>query len=410
MLGDERGRPGATGALRPRGQRESSRPQRGLPSAGRGGRLSAGAAGEDPVRLERMAQRLLAWYDEHGRTLPWRGLRDPYPIWVSEIMLQQTRVETVLPHFERFLARFPSLASLAAASDEEARAQWSGLGFYRRAHNLHRAARRVVAERGGALPADPAYVASLPGVGRYTLGAILSAAFDLPLPIVDGNVTRILARAFLVTGDPRRGEPQRRLWALAQALLPATRPGDTNQALMDLGATVCAPRGPACQRCPWASDCQGRATGAPERLPERAAAPLVPTVRRVALRLARPDGALLLVQRPAEGLLASLWELPSAEPAEGESDDACAAALARRCGLSAPLERRGLAEHRFSHRHWRVQTYAAAAGGQVGWPEGPQRWATPGDFAALGVPTATRKVLAAAERAAPAQLGLGFGD
>ncbi|MDY0061612.1 MAG: A/G-specific adenine glycosylase [Myxococcota bacterium] len=356
------------------------------------GRDGAPAAGVDPAVL---APLLVPWYRIHRRELPWRDEPDPYRIWVSEIMLQQTRVDTVRRHYERFLARFPAVGDLAAANDEEVRAAWSGLGFYRRAANLHAGARQVVAEHGGVVPRDPDVLGRLPGIGRYTVGAILSAAHDLRLPILDGNVERVLCRLYRVAGDPRSSGNRRLLWSLAEALLPARGAGEVNQALMDLGATCCTPRTPGCDRCPLCRVCLARAGGEAEAFPEPRRRPPVGEVWRVALGCRRPDGSFLLVQRPAGGLLAGLWELPALErPAEDGAEPA-AEGLAARCRAEAPV-RAGHVAHVFSHRRWRVDVFVAQASPATGWDESPCCWVREDDLRDLGVPTATRKLLQAA--------------
>lgn len=214
-----------------------------------------------------MRDALLAWYDAHARDLPWRRTRDPYAVWVSEVMLQQTRVETVVPYYERFLARFPTVEALAAAAEEEVLAAWSGLGYYRRARLLHAGVREVVARHGGRVPEDAAARRALPGVGAYTAGAIGSIAFDREEPLVDGNVARVLARVHGVGTPLGRADTEARLWAEAARLVRGPRPGALNQALMELGATVCTPRAPRCGACPIAARCEARARGDVEALP-----------------------------------------------------------------------------------------------------------------------------------------------
>jgi A/G-specific adenine glycosylase len=347
-----------------------------------------------------LADPLLAWYRQNRRDLPWRHNRDPYRIWVSELMLQQTRVDTVLRYYERFLRQFPDVQTLASASEEAVRAAWSGLGFYRRARNLHQGAKTLVREHGGQFPNTAEAVRALPGVGRYTTGAILSHAFDARLPIVDGNVTRVLARLFRLHGDPRSSRVQKRLWALAEAVLPDRDCGDFNQALMDLGATICTPKNPSCRLCPLQAHCQAFARGQIHRFPGATAKAQVQHQRRVALALVRADGRILLIQRPPKGLLAELWELPSAELADGEDEGELVRSLAQRCRAStaAPPLRLGTAEHRFSHRHWSTAVYRAPAHDRSRAPDHqlPARWLHPEDVGSLGLPTATRKTLAVA--------------
>ena len=206
--------------------------------------------------LTEVSRRLLDWYARAARSLPWRGESDAYAVWVSEIMLQQTRVETVIPYYERWLKRFPTLAALAEADEQDVLRLWEGLGYYSRARNLHRAARVVMAEHGGTLPSERAALERLPGIGRYTAGAIASMAFGLDEAALDGNIRRVLARVENVSLPARSPEGERRLWELAQAHLPPGRAGDYNQALMDLGATICTPAKPACLICPLAEVCQ----------------------------------------------------------------------------------------------------------------------------------------------------------
>ena len=201
---------------------------------------------------------LLSWFERCHRDLPWRRNRDPYAIWVSEIMLQQTQVATVIPFFKRFLETFPTLADLAAAKEEQVLRLWEGLGYYRRARDLHRAARQMVAEHGGQIPQEPAILRTLPGIGRYTVGAILSQAFDRRLPILEANSQRVLCRLFGRREDPRRGPARRWLWEMAETLLPTRRVGAFNQALMELGALVCTPAAPQCAVCPVAVLCTAR--------------------------------------------------------------------------------------------------------------------------------------------------------
>ncbi len=343
-----------------------------------------------------VAPALLAWYDAGHRTFPWRGIDDLYRIWVSEIMLQQTRIRTVLErgYYKRFLERFPTVAALAAADEDDVLAAWSGLGFYRRARNLHAAARVVVAEHGGAVPEDPEALGALPGVGRYTVGAILSSGRNARLPIVDGNVIRVLTRAYAVDGAIDRAATQRRLWELADAVLPEDRPGDFNQALMDLGATVCTPAGPSCGGCPLASGCRAREAGAQEDYPRPGKRTKVTFEVRAAVLLTREDGRFGLRRRPADGLLPNLWELPAATVGDGADPADVAADVA-----GAEVAFCGVAEHRFSHRHWTTHTFAAPATSAAAAVGGAAlRWVTADDLAGLGLPTASRRPIELALR------------
>ncbi len=234
---------------------------------------------------EDLTRRLLDWYDASKRELPWRATADAYRVWVSEIMLQQTQVATVLPYYERFLAAFPTVSRLAEAPLDEVLRLWSGLGYYRRARSLHAAARVVVERHGGSFPSALEAALALPGVGRYTAGAVLSIAYGLRLPAVDANAERVLSRVFVIEGDTRVGPAKRDLHAIAAKTAPADRPGDHNQALMELGARLCTPRRPQCTECPLADLCQARASGMEERFPApRPRTPIVRVDRRFFVR------------------------------------------------------------------------------------------------------------------------------
>lgn len=263
-----------------------------------------------PATLNR---RLLAWYDRHRRKLPWRAAKgrraDPYRVWLSEIMLQQTTVATVGPYYARFLARFPSLKTLARAPLDDVLGLWSGLGYYARAHNLHACAQEIVSEFGGRFPEDEARLRKLPGIGRYTAAAIAAIAFDKKAAPVDGNVERVLARLYGVDDPVPASKPK--LSALAKALVPDKRPGDHAQALMDLGATICTPKRPRCGFCPWRAACVAYAEGLTEVLPRRAEKRGKPLRHGIAFFLDRADGTVLLRKRGTNGLLAGMWEVPS---------------------------------------------------------------------------------------------------
>lgn len=220
-----------------------------------------------PFHPATISSHLLAWYAKSGRDLPWRQTRDPYRIWLSEIMLQQTTVVAVIPYYEKFLVAFPNVEALASAPVEAVIELWAGLGYYRRARNLHAAATRVVEEHGGQFPAELGQLQALPGIGRSTAGAILSIAFDLPAPILDGNVRRVLCRLFALQQPPRSAAAEKQLWIWAELLTPTDRPHDYAQAIMDLGATICSPRTPDCSSCPLAGFCQARVLGLEQDLP-----------------------------------------------------------------------------------------------------------------------------------------------
>jgi len=352
------------------------------------------------ARRAALRRRLLAWYDVARRSLPWRFAQhgaDPYRVWIAEVMLQQTQVATVVPYYERFVARFPTLGALAAAPDDDVLALWSGLGYYARCQNLLAAARAARARHGG-LPSSLEALRALPGFGPYTAGAVASIAFALPAPAVDGNVARVLARLFCVEGDLAAPAVQRRLWVIAAALVPPERPGDFNQALMELGATVCRKAAPACGRCPVRAACEARRAGRAAELP--------PVRRRgprraltIACGVAEVKGALVLVRRAPGGLLGGLWDLPAADVSGGASAVEVAAlrrALRARFGAGVTVgERLGETIRTLTHRSLTLRAYACeipgarAAGEDV-------RLVSPRALAGVGISAATRALLAAA--------------
>ena len=302
-------------------------------------------------------EKLLHWYDLNARDLPWRGHSDPYAVWVSEIMLQQTQVDAVIPYFERWMQRFPTLAALATADQQDVLAAWEGLGYYSRARNLHRAAQVVVAQHSGKLPADVETLRRLPGVGRYTAGAIASLAFGKDEPALDGNIRRVLARLFDVDVPARSAEGERRLWELAAQHLPPGRAAAYNQALMDLGATICTPRLPACPRCPLAEECRARLLGLQEQRPVREDKRPQPHYI-VTAAVIRDQDRVLIAQRPAHGLLGGLWEFPGGKLQPGEDLASC---LQREIQeeLGVPVSVGGqLGVYRHAYTHFRVTLHA----------------------------------------------------
>ncbi len=350
-----------------------------------------------PARIKRLRQRLLAWYDENQRDLPWRRSPDPYAIWISETMLQQTRVETVIPYYERFLERFPDLQSLAAADREDVYELWAGLGYYSRAHNLHRSAQLLVREYDASIPSDTQTLRKLPGVGRYTAGAVASIAFDRPAAVVDGNVTRVLARVLNIRADVARPDVRERLWAEAGALARCSRPGDLNQALMEFGATVCTPRSPGCGgTCPLGPVCHGRRAGGVEALPNKPGKKKPRPVEAVAAWLQRRD-AVLAAQRPETGLLANLWELPGGElPTGTEPKDEVTRLLRERIGLEViGLAHVGTIEHTFTHLEMNLHVFRCRRVlGRVRLREYQSyRWVRASQIAALPQATLNRKAL-----------------
>lgn len=264
---------------------------------------------------------ILAWYAHNARVLPWRGHTDPYAVWVSEIMLQQTQVATVIPYFQKWMARFPNIHALALASEQDVLALWEGLGYYSRARNLHKAAKLIASEYNGQLPRDLAALRKLPGIGRYTAAAIASMAFGRDVATLDGNLRRVFARVFDISAPADAPAGEEILWALAEKHLPKGRAGDYNQALMDLGATVCLPRGPLCLLCPVQALCKARALGVQEQRPVMKPKVKVPTRVHVAAVIQNKSGEVLLARRPSKGLLGGLWEFPNA-PIDSDSDPA----------------------------------------------------------------------------------------
>jgi A/G-specific adenine glycosylase len=269
------------------------------------------------------AGRLLAWFSRNARDLPWRRERTPYRVWVAEVMLQQTRAETVVPYYPRFLSRFPTVEALAGAPLEDVLKVWEGLGYYARARNLHAAARRVVAERSGRLPDTFAGLVALPGVGRYIGGAVASIAFGRDVAAVDGNARRVLCRAFGIREDVTRSGVQRDLEALANDLIPPGQAGAFNEALMELGATVCTPRAPGCDHCPLVGPCVAYAEGDPQALPVRSPRKPVPHYDVAAAVTVRADGRLLVAQRNVDDMLGGMWEFPGGKREEGETLAEC---------------------------------------------------------------------------------------
>lgn len=327
---------------------------------------------------------LLPWYQQNKRILPFRGTRDPYAVWVSEIMLQQTRTETVAGYYTRFMARFPNVRALAEASEQEVLKLWEGLGYYSRARNLHRAARMILQEYGGEFPHTYSAVRALPGIGDYTAAAIASIAYRMPYPAIDGNLNRVLSRVHGIREDIDHPQAKNRILALAQEHIDADAPGDWNQALMDLGATICTPGTPDCPCCPLQAICDACAQGDAERLPVRAAAK-PPKAVNIGVGIALRNGRVLLEQREAS-LLKGLWVFALSE---GDSTPEGVQKKLSSLGVKAALaERLGEAKHVFTHRVWNMQLYCFRAIND-GCGRGCQ-WADAALLASLPLPTAMR--------------------
>jgi A/G-specific adenine glycosylase len=341
---------------------------------------------------EAAAAALLSWYGRHARALPWRappgaaGRPDPYRVWLSEIMLQQTTVTAVAPYYRDFLARWPTVHELAAAPLDRVLAAWAGLGYYARARNLHRCARMVSGELDGRFPDTQAALAALPGIGPYTAAAVAAIAFDQPTSPVDGNVERVVARLFDVETPLPAAKPELR--RLAAELTPARRPGDFAQAMMDLGATVCLPRRPRCAACPLGFACRARAAGRAEELPRRAAKRPRPLRRGVAYWIVNEDGAVLLRRRAETGLLGGMMEVPSTDWREGpwQADEARRAAPSAGGWVSLP----GLVRHTFTHFQLELEVWAGRA---VGEEDIDGRWVALDGLADEALPSVMRKVV-----------------
>ena len=325
--------------------------------------------------------RLLAWYDREGRNLPFRGTKDPYLIWVSEIMLQQTQTGTVAGYYLRFIRQFPDVQTLAAASEQAVLKLWEGLGYYSRALNLHKAAKIVAYDMGGRMPRTAAALQALPGIGPYTAAAIASIAYDEPVPAMDGNLTRVISRLYLVEEDVSIPSVRRRLYQLGLGLMPGRRSGDMNQALMDLGATLCVPGTPDCPDCPVQSGCAAYVAGEPERLP---LLPLKkpPRVIPLAVVIITCKGKVLVTRRE-EALLRGLYVFHLVEHPSGSN--AVAKALSVPPSRLRPL---GRARHVFTHRIWEMSIYHAEIESAQMMPNG--LWVTPEEMELLPFPTAMR--------------------
>jgi A/G-specific adenine glycosylase len=336
------------------------------------------------------AERVVAWQRAHGRHgLPWQDTRDPYRIWVSEIMLQQTQVGTVLPYYLRFMARFPDVATLAAASDDDVLEHWSGLGYYRRAHHLHAAARAVVASHGGAFPRDAATLATLPGIGRSTAAAISAFSSGASHAILDGNVKRVLARHCAVEGFPGAPKVAARLWALAEALVPGAHVEAYTQGLMDLGATVCTRGAPRCDLCPVAEDCVARRDGRIAELPSPRPQKVLPQ-RSVRLLVIERNGEMLFEKRPPVGIWGGLWSLP-----ECALDEDVLATVRTRFGAQVTLgDALPPIAHGFTHFGLTLHPQRATA---THWPARAETpgmlWLTLDDATRAALPAPIRKLL-----------------
>jgi A/G-specific adenine glycosylase len=344
---------------------------------------------------------LLRWFGRQARDLPWRRTRDPYAIWISEIMLQQTRVRTVTPYYERFMQHFPTVQSLARARIDTVLKLWEGLGYYSRARNLHRAAREIESRFEGHIPETREELLSLPGIGAYTAGAIASIAFGRREPLVDGNVIRVLCRVFRIRENPKEAAVQKRIWSIAENLLPARRPGDFNQALMELGSEICLPRTPLCDECPLRKVCQARLRGEQTELPIRVRKKPVPFYA-VVVGLVERHGRILIDKRRPEGLLGGLWEFPGGKVQPGESlEEALGREISEEIGIrirvDAPI---AIVDHAYSH--FRIRMHAFRCTYISGTPQclgcDDLKWVWPRDLDRYAFPAANNKIIRALRR------------
>lgn len=347
------------------------------------------------------AARLVAWHSRHGRhDLPWQGTRDPYRIWLSEVMLQQTQVNAVIPYYQRFLESFPDLHALAQASLERVLTLWSGLGYYRRAQHLQAAAAIIVRDFGGVFPRDVASIAALPGIGRSTAAAIAAFAFGTRGAILDGNVKRVLARHCGVEGFPGEVGVERRLWQIAEARLPATDIRIYTQAMMDLGATVCTRRGPRCGDCPVAADCRARIEARVHELPAPRPAKTVPH-RAVQMLMLEAAGEVLFEKRPATGIWGGLWSLPEL----ALDADVAAACLARYAVAVVAIEALASIEHAFTHYRLTIHPLRVRIAQRALQAQAPGHvWLTPADALGAALPAPVKRLLRNVPGATPTHL------
>jgi A/G-specific adenine glycosylase len=359
--------------------------------------IARDGAGETPLQhLLPLRRALLAWFRAEARDLPWRRTMDPYRIWLSEIMLQQTRVDQGLPYYERFLAAFPDVFALARAHEDQVLKLWEGLGYYTRARNLHRTAQKIVEEYAGEFPRKAELLIMLPGIGRYTAGAIASIAFGERVPVLDGNVKRVLARLFNIAQSIDDVETEKQLWDLAGRLVPQKDPGDFNQAMMELGARICTPKKADCGGCPVARWCLARAADTVAARPMRSAKKATPH-KEIVVAVIERAGRYLIGRRPPEGLLGGLWEFPGGKVQPGETHQQ---ALARECKeeLGIVVKPGGLiatVQHAYTHFRVTLNVYRCAI--QKGTPKAKVhtelRWVPPEDFSNFAFPKANHKFL-----------------
>lgn len=344
------------------------------------------------------ARKLLAWYEKNKRDLPWRRTHSPYRIWLSEILLQQTRVEAVIPYYEKFLARFPDVFALANAPLDDVLKTWEGAGYYARARNLHKASKVVADELGGKFPRTVEGLLQLPGIGRYTAGAIASIAFKQNVPVVDGNVIRVLCRYVGIREDPKASATQQHLWKTATAFVPDGQAGEFNQALMELGATICLPKNPRCLLCPVQKDCFARQNGLQNDLPVKRAKKELPH-KVIAAGIIWKNGKLLIQQRLSEGLLGGLWEFPGGKVEAGESLQECVAREVREeLGIAVRVGAELIAvDHAYSHFSITLHAFQCEfVSGRVKMVSAQKwKWVKPEELDNYAFPAANKKIIQA---------------
>lgn len=359
-----------------------------------------------------IARHLLAWWDEGHADLPWRGVSDPYAVWVAEIMLQQTQIATVIPYYERWMAQMPTVEALAAADLDEVLKLWEGLGYYSRARHLHEAARTVVEAYGGRVPQSARELRNLKGIGPYTAGAIASIAYDEPVAVLDGNVMRILSRLIDLEADVTDTATRKALWRLAEALVPQMRPGDYNQALMELGQRICTPAAPQCHHCPLAGHCLARRRGTQLERPVRPPSKNTPHYNVAAGVIWRGEGRyktgrFLIAQRPLNGLLGGLWEFPGGKQADGESlPETLRREIAEELAIEIDVGK-PLVSVKHAYTHFRITLHAFHAQYLAGAPQhlgvADHAWVTLDDVDDYAFAVTDRKIIASLRREAKAR-------
>ena len=341
---------------------------------------------------------MLAWYDKNKRDLPWRrDAHDPYRVWISETLLQQTQVATVIPYYERFLTRFPTVQALAIAPIDDVLKAWEGAGYYARARNLHRAAKEIVERFNGKIPQTVDELLTLPGIGRYTAGAVASIAFNQHAPIVDGNIIRVLCRYFNIEKDAKKSETQKELWTLSESLIPRGHAGDFNQSMMELGATVCTPRNPSCDKCPLKRTCAAKKLGVQKERPVKSEKKKIPH-RQIGVGVIWKNGKILIAKRLADAMLGGLWEFPGGKRERGESFEECVQReVKEELGIVVQAENEfARVEHAYSHfsitmhaLNCRYVSGTPRAIGCAAW-----KWVRQEDLPQYAFPQANRKIIA----------------